>query len=99
MVHSGLKAFPEARKAIEEALAIMEELGPQQDEECGSMLSELGALDRDQGRCKEALVIYNKAKAVLAQHKEGNQYGALLTDMGICHKAVERGRRMLQGSC
>jgi hypothetical protein len=71
MVNRGLKAFPEARKAVGEALAIMEELGLQQDEECGSMLLQLGRLDRDQGRCKEALVIYNKVKAVLVQHKEG----------------------------
>ncbi len=32
MVQQGLKAFPAARKAISEALAIMEELGLQQDE-------------------------------------------------------------------
>ena len=32
MVHMGLKAFPEARKAVVEALAIMDELGLQQDE-------------------------------------------------------------------
>jgi hypothetical protein len=38
MVRGGLKAFPKARKAIGEALAIMEELGLQQDEEYGSML-------------------------------------------------------------
>ncbi len=35
MVHGGPKAFPEACKAIEEALAIME---VQQDEQYGSML-------------------------------------------------------------
>jgi tetratricopeptide (TPR) repeat protein len=90
MVHAGLKAFPKARKAIEEALAIMEDLGLQQDEECGSMLLQLGGLDRAQGRYKEALVIYDKAKAVLAQHKEGNNYGVLLTDMGICHKELQQ---------
>jgi hypothetical protein len=38
MVHSGLKAFPEARKAIRGALTIMEALGLQQDEDYGSML-------------------------------------------------------------
>ncbi len=57
MVHSGRKAFPEARKAIEEALAIMEELGLQPDEEYGSMS---GRLDD-----KEVLGIYDEAKAVL----------------------------------
>jgi tetratricopeptide (TPR) repeat protein len=90
MVHTGLKAFPEARKAIGEALAIMEELGLQQDEEYGSMLVELGRLDFEQGRYKEALVIYDKAKAMLAQHKEGNAYGALLTSMGIYHEQLQQ---------
>ncbi len=55
MVHSGLNPFPEAQ-AIEEALAIMEELGLHQDEDYGSMLAELGGLDCVQGRCKEVLV-------------------------------------------
>jgi hypothetical protein len=64
----------------------MEELGLQQDEQYGSMLSELGGPDLDQGRCMEALVIFGKAKAVLAQHKEKNAYRALLTSMGIPHK-------------
>jgi tetratricopeptide (TPR) repeat protein len=90
MVHTGLKAFPKARKAIGEALAIMEELGLQQDEEYGSMLFNLGGLDLDQGWYKEALVIYDKAKAVLAQHKEGDEYGALLGDMSICHKRLQQ---------
>jgi hypothetical protein len=85
-----IEGLPKARKGIEEALAIMEELGLQQDEEYGSMLVELGGLDLDQGRCKEALVIYNKAKAVLVQHKEGNVYGSLLTSMGICHKWLQQ---------
>ena len=65
MVHMGLKAFPEARKAIVEALAIMDELGLQQDEEYGAMLMGLGDVNQLQGQYKEALVIYNKAKAVL----------------------------------
>jgi tetratricopeptide (TPR) repeat protein len=90
MVHSGLKAFPEARKAIRGALAIMGELGLQQDEEYGAMLLSLGRLDLEQGRYKEALVIFGKAKAVLVQHKEGNEYGVLLTDMGICHKRLQQ---------
>ncbi len=54
------------------------------------MLLSLGWLDLDQGRYKEALVILNKAKAVLAQHKEGNAYGTLLTDMGICHQQLQQ---------
>jgi hypothetical protein len=86
MVRRGLKAFPEARKAIRGALTIMEELGLQQDEEYGAMLVELGALDLDQGRYKEALVISDKAKAVLVQHKEGGDYGLLLSNMGFCHR-------------
>jgi hypothetical protein len=55
MVHGGLKAFPQARKAIAEALRIMDELGLQQDEQYGSMLLELGSLDNDQGQYKEGL--------------------------------------------
>jgi tetratricopeptide (TPR) repeat protein len=101
-VRGGLKAFPKARKAIGEALAIMEELGLHQDEQYGSMLRELGGLDLEQGRCKEALVIYNKANAVLAQHKEGNSYGLLLTAMGICHKRLQQWSEAvacLQGRC
>ncbi len=61
-----------------EALAIMEELGLHQHEEYGSMLLVLGGLESDQGHYKEALLIYDKAKAVLAQHKEGNVYRVLL---------------------
>ncbi len=49
-----------------------------------------GRLDRDQKRYKEALVVYDKAKAILAQHKEENEYGVLLTSMGICHKRLQQ---------
>jgi hypothetical protein len=83
MVQAGLKAFPAARKAISKALAIMEELGLQQDEEYSSMLLGLGALDREQGRYKDALV--GKGKAVLVQPKEGSAHGVLLADMAWCH--------------
>jgi tetratricopeptide (TPR) repeat protein len=34
--------------------------------------------------------MYNKAKAVLAQHKEGNNYGALLSNTGICHIELQQ---------
>jgi hypothetical protein len=71
MVQAGLKAFPAARKAISEAVVIMRNWACK-DEEYGSMLVVLGGLDREQERYKESLVIYDKAKAVLAQHKEGN---------------------------
>ncbi len=97
MVHRGLKAFPEARKAIGEALAIMEELG----EEYGSMLVQLGRLDREQGRYKEALVIFGKASRVGPTQGKGrlrvapDRHGHLPPEAA----AVERGRRMLQGSC
>jgi tetratricopeptide (TPR) repeat protein len=90
MVHQGLKAFPPARKAISEALAVMEELGLQQHEQYGSMLRALGGLDLEQGQYKEALVIFYKAKVVLVQHKEGNEYGALLNEMGDCHKELHQ---------
>ena len=88
MVHTGLKAFPAARKAIKEALAIMDELGLQQHELYGGMLGVLGDVDRVQGQYKEALVIYNKAKAVLVQHKEGHDYGTLLTNLALCHSKL-----------
>ena len=88
IVHTGLKAFPEARKAIVEALAIMDELGLQQDEQYGSMLMSLGRLDQQQGQYKEALVIFSKAKAVLVQHKDGHEYGVLLGDIAECHEEL-----------
>jgi tetratricopeptide (TPR) repeat protein len=90
MVQRGLKDFVAASKAIKEALAIMEELGLQRHEGYGSMLLVLGGLDQDQGRYKEALAIYDKAKAVLVQYKEGNDYGTLLNDMAICHKGLHQ---------
>jgi hypothetical protein len=63
----------------------MEELGLQHHEKYGGMLRVLGSLYREQERYKEVLDVYVKAKAVLAQHKEGNDYGVLLNDMAICH--------------
>ncbi len=84
MVHRGLEDFVAARKAIKEALAIMEELGLQ------SGLLVLGKLDFDQGRYKEALGIYNRAKVVLVQYKEGNEYGALLNDLACCHQRLHQ---------
>ncbi len=90
MVQAGLKAFPAARKAIAEALTIMEERGLQQHEQFGSMLVVLGGLDREQERYKEALVIFDKAKAVLVQHREGSAYGALLTNMAVCHRNLQQ---------
>ncbi len=50
MVQTGLKAFPAARKAMAEALAIMEELGLQEVEQYGGMLLVLGGLDIVQER-------------------------------------------------
>jgi tetratricopeptide (TPR) repeat protein len=90
MVQAGLKAFPAARKAISEALAIMEELGLQQHEEYGSMLGQLGRLEHEQKRYKEALVVFDKAKTVLAQHKEGRGYGVLLSEMASCHMELQQ---------
>ncbi len=90
MVHSGLKAFPEARKAIEEALAIMEELGLQQDGHYGSMLVGLGRLDSTQGRYEEALVIFDKAKVVLAQKEKEDDYAEILCCMGYCHSKLQQ---------
>ncbi len=36
------------------------------------------------------MLIYNKAKIVLAHHKEGPAYGALLSDMGICYEKLQQ---------
>jgi hypothetical protein len=55
---------------------MMDELGLQRDEEYGTMLSMLGRLDLEQGQCKEALAIYDKAKVVLVQYKDESDYGA-----------------------
>ncbi len=83
-MHRGLKALSQARKAITEALGIMDELGLQEDEQCGSMLLVLGSSDHLQGRQEEALAIYNKAKAVLVHSKERPDYGALSSNMADC---------------
>ncbi len=90
LVQSGLKDFVAASKVIKEALAIMEELGLQRHDQYGSMLLTLGGLDREQGRYKEALAIYDWANAVLVQYKAGNGYGALLNDMAICHQRLHQ---------
>jgi tetratricopeptide (TPR) repeat protein len=90
MVHQGLKKYIAASKALKEALAIMEELGLQRHEEYGAMLLALGELDFEQGRCKEALAIYNKAKAVLVQYKDGSDYGLLLNNMACCLKHLHQ---------
>ncbi len=88
MVQRGLKAFPQARKAITEALGIMDELGLQQDEQYGSMLGVLGHLYVGQEHYKEALAIYDKAKAVLVHYKERREYGTLLSNMAFCHQRL-----------
>ncbi len=78
-----------ARKAVAEAQAIRDELGLQEREEYGGMLVTLGILDEDQGRFKEALVIYDKAKAGLVQHKKGT---TLLGTMASCHEKLQQWR-------
>jgi tetratricopeptide (TPR) repeat protein len=89
-VQRGLKALPAARKSIVEALSIMDGLGLQQQEEYGSMLVALGRLDYDEKRYKEALVVFNKAKVVLAKFKEGVEYGALINNMALCHEKLHQ---------
>jgi hypothetical protein len=54
------------------------------------MLLELGDLYNVQEQCKEALAIYDKAKAVLVHYKEGRDYGALLSNMSFCHKELSQ---------
>jgi tetratricopeptide (TPR) repeat protein len=90
LVHTGLKAFPAARKAIVDSLAIREALGLQKDERYGSMLLTLGDLDREQGRHKEALVIYDRANVVLVQYKQGHDYGVLLGHMAHSHQEMHQ---------
>jgi hypothetical protein len=90
MVYIGKRSFVEARGAISRALKIMEELGLHQDEEYGGMLSVLGSVDSEQGRCKEALVTYHKAKAVLVHCKDGREYGTLANDMAICYEKLRQ---------
>jgi hypothetical protein len=96
MVQQRLKAFPQARKAITEALSIMDELGLQQDE-YGSMLSVLGDLDYDQEHYEEALAIYDKAKAVLVHYKERHDYGV---ERHGCHMRLSQSNKAVaQQSC
>jgi tetratricopeptide (TPR) repeat protein len=54
------------------------------------MLAALGRLDLEQRRYKEALAIYDKAKAVLVQYKEGGDYGTLLSDKAFCHQRLHQ---------
>jgi tetratricopeptide (TPR) repeat protein len=54
------------------------------------MLRVLGGPDLKEERHKDALVIFDKAKAVLVQHKEGNAYSVLLNDMAICHNELQQ---------
>jgi hypothetical protein len=75
MVQRGLKAFPQARKAIAEALGIMDELGLQQDEQYGSMLAMVGDLDMDQGHYKEALAIYDRPRPCWCTTRNGASMG------------------------
>ena len=76
-------------QAVMEALAIMDELGLQQHQDYGGMLVLLGHLDQDEARYKEALIIYDKAKAVLVHYKEKNRdYGVLLSSMAVCHQLL-----------
>jgi tetratricopeptide (TPR) repeat protein len=63
----------------------MEELGLQQ---YGSMLLQLGRLDLEQGRYKEALVIYKQGQGRVGPAQGREAYGMLLTDMGICHEKL-----------
>jgi tetratricopeptide (TPR) repeat protein len=86
----GVQGLPAARKAIADALAIVDELGLQQHPSYGAMLGALGDLDRDQGRYKEALVIYGRANAVLVQHEDVNDYGGLLNSMAFCHQELHQ---------
>jgi tetratricopeptide (TPR) repeat protein len=55
-----------------------------------SMLSVLGDLDADQGQQKEALAMYDKAKALLVHDKERCEYGGLLNNMGGCHRKLSQ---------
>jgi tetratricopeptide (TPR) repeat protein len=89
MVHTGLRTFSPALEAITEALSILDELGLQQEEDYGMMLSDLALLEHLQGRYKEALVIYDKAKAILLHYRDRKSYGALVSWMGESHKALQ----------
>jgi tetratricopeptide (TPR) repeat protein len=90
MVQRGLKAYRAARKAIREGLAILEELGLQQDEDYGGMLVSLGKVEQEQAHYKEALTVYSKAKDVLVQHKDCSDFGVLINEMAICHEALHQ---------
>jgi tetratricopeptide (TPR) repeat protein len=80
----GLRAFSEASAVITESASIMEELGLQQQEEYGLVLTTLGDVKRQLGRHREALIVYSKAKVVLDQFKARRSYGILLNNMAVC---------------
>jgi len=84
-VHQGLQDYPEARRVINQTLAIMEDSGNAQTEEYGSMVLMQALLDIYEKRYDEALILCNKAKPLLSHHKESNDYSVLLNNMACCH--------------
>jgi tetratricopeptide (TPR) repeat protein len=103
LIQQGLKAFAAARKPMMDAVSILDDLGLEQSAQYGSMLSVLGDLNCAQQRHKEALAVYDKAKGILAQHKEA-EYWAVLAKAAKCHahclqgnEAMALGRLWVEG--
>src|SRR3569623_1066772 len=73
-VQLGLCAFTEAKAAYNEERREKEELGKQNSDHYGAVLSGRGQVERHQGSHKEALELYLQAKTVLANHKDEGNY-------------------------
>jgi hypothetical protein len=86
-----------SQQDLKEAGHIMEELGLHRHEQYGAMLLELGGLDLDQARFKEALAVYKKANDVV-QYMEGTDYASPKRH-GRLPQAAARSCRLLQGDC
>jgi tetratricopeptide (TPR) repeat protein len=79
IVYRKLGETTKARNLMLESISIMEELNLLETEEYGITLLQLGVMDYDQGKCKEALVYFEKAKGVLAKFKHREDYVTLLS--------------------
>ncbi len=93
-VQIGLNVLVAARASIEEALAILRDLGPVQDETHGAALVVLGDVDRKQGRYSEALATYCLAEVELAPFKEGSDYVVVLMSKALCLRQLQQVREL-----
>jgi tetratricopeptide (TPR) repeat protein len=86
----GTEGLPSSSQGLCRGAGYHGRAGSQQHDWYGSMLSTLGDLGQEQGRLKEGLIAYDKAKAVLGRYKDGNDYGVLVNNVALCYKQLHR---------